>query len=101
MELTFQFGNEIVVVRIKGTEITFSNSQVNFKHFFPLENIDLSINGILKEHPDLKGLPKMKIREEGLKRLRKHIKDLGGEEKIKDYVIKELQNQGYILKNIK
>jgi hypothetical protein len=42
-----------------------------------------------------------KIRQEGLKRFKEHINNLGGEEKIKDYVVEELRKSGYVLKIIK
>jgi hypothetical protein len=101
MELTFQLGNEMILVRILNRNITFATAQTNFQHFVPIDCLRLSKDGILKEHPDLKNLSDGKIRQEGLKRFKEHINNLGGEEKIKDYVVEELRKSGYVLKIIK
>ena len=54
MELTFQLGNELIKVRIDGTNATFANSQTNFTQFVPIEGLSLSKEGIIKE-PHLSG----------------------------------------------
>ena len=99
MELIFEFAGDMVVIKIQGADVTFATSQTNFNQFVPIEAIRLTKEGILKEHPDLKDNPDM--RNIAIKRFKEHIKNLGGENKIKDYVIEELENQGYILRTIK
>lgn len=97
MELTFEFGNEVIIVRIKGHNVLFSTSQTNFQNFYPIEGLKLSKDGILKEHPDLKNLSDDEIRKEGIRRFKKKIVDLGGENEIKDYIVNELSSIGYSL----
>lgn len=101
MELVFELGAEVVIARIEGHNILFSNSQTNFQQFVPVENLKLSTEGILKEHPDLKGLPKGEMRQEAIKRLKEHIGNLGGENEVMDYIVEELKKCGYSLKVIK
>jgi len=97
MELTFQLGNELIKVRIEGANLTFANSQTNFTQFVPIEGLSLSKEGILKEHPDLKGKPDGEIRQEAIKRFKKHIKKLKENQKIRDYIIEDLKKHGFVL----
>ena len=56
---------------------------------------------MIKEHPDLKELSDNEMRVEVLKRFKKKIGEMENQEKIKDYVIKELESQGYVLKMLR
>jgi len=81
MKLVFQFGNEMIVVKIDGKKVYFSNSYMNFERFIPLEPF------IEKAHGRAK-----------LKEYKRFLKDnvsMGG---MKDYIIKEFESQGFILK---
>jgi len=101
MELTFQLGNEIIIVRIMGRSILFSDSHTNFQQFFPIEGLKFSREGILKEHPDLKNLSDGEMRIEAIKRFKEHVRNLGGENEIKKYITDELEGCGYSLILIK
>lgn len=97
MELVFQLANEVVVVRIRGTDISFANSSTNFQQFVPIDSLKLDIKGILKEFPNLEGKSEGVIREEGLKRFKEKIKNMENENRIKEYITEEFKNMGYVL----
>jgi len=101
MELVFQFGNEMIIIKIRDGTILFSNSTTNFQQFVTIDGLKLTKEGILKEHPDLKDLNDTEMKAEAIKRFKDHVKALGNENKIKDYVVKELGKSGYILKVVK
>ena len=101
MELYFKFGNEIVIVKIEGTNVLFANQMTNFQQYFPIAALKLNKEGILKEHPDLKDLGDEEIKSKGIERFKEHIKTLGNENRIKDYIVKELTNCGYVLQGFK
>lgn len=95
MEITFQRAAEIVVVRIKGNHLLFSTITTNFQQFVPIDYLQLNVDGILKEFPDLKGMPVKEMRIEALSRLKEHIKGISGEEEIKKYILEELEKYGW------
>jgi len=98
MQLVFEFGGDMVIVKIKDREVKFATSDTNFQQFVPIDNLKLDIQGILKEFPDLKGKPDREIRKEAVKRFKEKLDNLGGDMEIKDYVIKELRSRGYVLR---
>ena len=100
MLLTFKLADEFVKVKIENNSVTFTNSSFNFQNFVSIDGLKLSRDGILKEHPDLKNMEDSEMKAEAIKRFKEHIKNLGGENKVKDYLIKELGNSGYELKLI-
>ena len=100
IDLIFYAGCEIVVIRISGSFTFFSNSSSGLNSFVPIENVYMNKEGILKEHPDLKGLSYTEMKKESINRLKKKVKELGSEDKIKDYVISEMTSQGMKLKSV-
>jgi len=100
MELIFEMADEVLIVKVKGHSILFSSSKTGLQNYFPFEALKLNEVGILKEFPDLKD-SEDNIKHEAIKRFKKHIKNLGGEEQIKDYLEKELSEMGYSLRIIK
>lgn len=101
MDLIFEteFKNDFLIVRIRGNNVLFSNQSTNFQ-FYPIDNLVLSKEGILKEHPDLKDLSDAEIRQEAIRRVKEKIKLLSSEERIKDYIVNELKEH-YTLKKIR
>jgi len=98
MKLIFELGGDMVIVRIEDKNVSFATSDTNFSQFVPIDNLNLSIQGILKEFPELRRLPDKEIRKEAVKRFKNHIQNLGGEDDIKKYIIAELEKEGYVLK---
>ncbi len=95
MEITFQRADEVAIVRITGKSLLFSSAVTNFQQFVPIECLKLSISGVLKEFPDLKGRPDREIRIEAISRLKEHVKKLKDEKAIMKYVIDELEKFGW------
>ncbi len=98
MQLTFELGGDVTLVKIIGNNILFSNSSTNFQQFAPIWGLRLSKVGILKEHPDLENLSDGEMRQETIKRFKEHINKLKSESKIKNYIVEELGKYGWKLK---
>jgi len=81
MKLVFQMGNEMLIVKIKGKEIYFSNTSLSFDKFIPLEPFIKRAHG-----------------EEKLKEFKEFIDKNVSEEGMKDYIIKEFESQGFIFR---
>ena len=96
MILVFKLGEKMVKVKVKDRHVFFSEIRTGFKTFYPIE-LAQTKQGILKEHPDLKGLSFKEMREVSAQRLQKHLDKLGDDEKIRKYVIKELEKEGWTL----
>ena len=97
MEILFERGAEVVLVRIYGHRVTFCNSQFGAVEA-DIEGIQYSYIGCIRSHPDLELRDDWK--EESIKRLKQKIKELDTEDAIVKYIIEELKNQGYIPKQI-
>ena len=95
IELIFFYGSEVILVRITGKKVEFGNSSYGNKLAI-IDGLGLDKAGTLKEHPDLIDNPNWK--NIAISRLKEHIEKLESEEKIADYVIKELSKKGYIPK---
>ena len=95
IDLLFYYGTEIVFVRIKGYNLTFSTTlQPNF--FGTIDNLKLDRKGTIKEFPDLEFRPEW--RQIAIQRLKDHLESLPNEETVCDYVIQELRKKGYLPK---
>jgi len=89
----FQFGNEIVEVRIDGHNLTLRKSTLG-SGFVPFDSLRLDRRGVEKEFPDLVDNPEW--RAEAIKRFKDKIKSIGSEDRIANYVIEDLRKYGYI-----
>jgi len=90
--IIFNFGTEIVEVRIKDNNVFFRTSQ--FQNFGDIDGIKLNKAGVLKEFPDLKDNEDwQKIARD---RFKDKIKKMKTEREQADYVIEDLQKFGYI-----
>lgn len=95
IDLIFQHANEMVIVRIKGHDITFG-STIYGARMANIEGLRLDFNGTIREFPDLK--EDLEWRSKAIKRFKEKINELSDEEKIADYIIYELRTKGYIPK---
>ncbi len=89
----FQFGNEMVTVEVSGTELRFRTSDYNSQSV-PIEAIQLSREGVIKEFPDLKFAEDWK--QKALERLKMKIKDMANELERINFVITDLKSFGYV-----
>lgn len=95
IDLIFYYDTEIIFVRVRGSDVTFSTSLQPNK-YASIEGLKISKKGVLKEYPDLKN--KQDWRDIAIKRFKEHLKSLNNEEEVCKYVISELKKIGYIPK---
>ena len=103
MDLIFELGGDMALVRFSGNDVVFSTSDSNFQQYSPIEGLRLSRDGILKEFPDLKksNLSDGELRGEAVKRFKEKIRGFETDLETKEYLIEEFENMGYTLKTIK
>jgi len=65
-----------------------------------VEGLRFSPEGIVKEFPDLAGKPLYEIRTEGIKRFKEHLLKFTNEKDTVEYLKKDLEKYGYVLKMI-
>lgn len=93
--LIFDFAAEKIIMIIEGTNVKFGNT--NFGSLVcGIEGLKLSYEGVCREFPDLE--TRQDWREEAIERFKDKIKELNDEDKIADYLIKDLKKFGYIPK---
>ncbi len=89
--IVFQFGADIVEVRIKDNVMFFRTSQ--FTNFGDIDGIKLNKVGVLREFPDLKDKEDwMNIARQ---RFKDKIKTMKTEREQANYVIEDLTKYGY------
>ena len=89
--IIFNFGADIIEVKIKDNNIFFRTSQ--FQNFGDIDGIKLNKVGVLKEFPDLKDNEDwMDIARQ---RFKDKIKKMKTERQQANYVIEDLQKFGY------
>ena len=101
MDILFEFGSEVVIVRIRNNNVTFANSSVGLEVFVPIEKLQLSRAGILKEFPDLKDLDEGDLKLEAIDRFKAKVNSFNSEMDIATYIISDLKLHGYKCKRIK
>ena len=89
--IVFQFGNEIVEVRVKDSSVYFRTSQL--AQWADIEGIRLDKTGVIKEFPDLKDDEdwQKKARE----RFKEKMKNMTSETERAEYIITDLIKYGY------
>ena len=95
IELIFVRGSEIILVRVNGHDVTFSNS-IQGAVYAPIDGMKLDYEGVIKEHPDLKD--REDWNQEAVKRFKEKIKSYETEKEVSEYIIKELKSVGYVPK---
>ena len=89
--IIFNFGADIVEVRIKDNNLFFRTSQ--FQNFGDIDGIKLNKVGVLKEFPDLKDNEDWQSIARN--RFKDKIKQMKTEREQADYVKNDLQKFGY------
>ena len=90
----FQFGSEIVEVRVKDNNVFFRTS--NSQQFGDIDGIKLDKSGVIKEFPDLKD--KEDWQRQARDRFKEKIKSMETEKEQIKYVIEDLSKYGYVAK---
>lgn len=95
--IIFQFGGEIVEVRIDGSNLYFKTSTYG-SQFVSINHLKLSHEGVIKEHPDL--VDKEDWKDQAIARLKDKLNSMSGDTEKAQYVIKDLAKFGYEAKYI-
>jgi len=98
IEVLFEFGNEIIIVVIKGKDVKFGSTTYGAQ-LADISGMKLNYEGVVEEFPDLKN--RLDWEEEAVLRFKDYIMKLNSEEEICNYIIKELESCGYKAKNKK
>ena len=89
----FQLGNDFITVEVKGTELFFRTSDYNSQSA-PIEALQLSHSGVIKEFPDLTNCEDWK--QKAIERLKNKIRAMASEIERINYIITDLKSFGYI-----
>jgi len=102
MLLTFNAGRTILKINILGKKITFASTALGINRFIPIEKLILmgNVQGILKERPDFSGMSERDIKFEGVRMFKEKIDTLKTQEEVKNYILYEMESQGYRLISI-
>lgn len=92
IDVIFQYGSEIVMVRVINENVLFSTSQYA-SAFVPIDGIRLNHVGVVREFPDLKD--KADWRNQAIIRFKEKLKSMKTETEKMNYVILELTKYGY------
>jgi len=95
IEILFSFGNEIILVKVDGNNVKFSNSAFGSVET-DISGLKLSHEGVIKEFPDLRDDANWK--NKAIHRFKDHIKSLKTEEERVNYIIDDLERHGYTAK---
>jgi len=89
--IIFQFGSEVIEVRIKDSNCYFRTSQS--QQFATINGLKLDKLGIIKEFPDLKD--NINWRKISIERFKKKMKEIKTEKEQAKYLITDLSKYGY------
>lgn len=92
IDLIFNYGSEIVIVKINGKTILFGNTSDGAK-MATIDGLKLDFNGTIREFPDL--AKEINWREKAIERFKEHIRNINSEDDIASYIIHELKTKGY------
>jgi len=92
IEVLFEFGNETILVVIKGKDVQFGSTTYGAQ-LADISGMKLSYDGAVKEFPDL--AHREDWQEEATLRFKDHIIKLNSEEKVYHYIVEELRSYGY------
>lgn len=91
----------VMAITITRNSISKITTVINgIPKYTTLEGLQFNMAGIVKEFPDLEGLPFDEMRRTALKRFKEHISKFNTEEEMKNYIEKELKPSGYELISI-
>ena len=93
IDILFEFGPDVILVKIEGNSIKMGSTAYG-SVMASIEGLKLNKGGVEKEFPDLK--EDLLWKEKAIQRFTDKIKSLGAEDKIADYIIKDLSQHGYI-----
>jgi hypothetical protein len=93
IDTIFRFAGQVVLVRVKGNEITFGAKTSTSPMMAPIEGLKLDYTGTIREFPDLETSDNW--REEAIVRFKTKVISLPTEDEKMEYIIKDLAKFGY------
>ena len=100
IKLYFKKERDVLMIKILGNNITFSNEQLGFMAEAPIDLIKMDYEGILRECPDLADKHPIEARSEYIRRFKELISGMKNEDEIKEYVIDQMTRAGYDFRRI-
>lgn len=94
IDVIFRFGTDVVIVRVNGHSVTFGNKVGANPMMAPIEGLQLSRSGVVKEFPELENSDNWRL--DAIAKFKDKIRDLDNELLITQYVIDDLSKWGYI-----
>jgi D-mannonate dehydratase len=91
--ILFGFGNEKILVKIEGTQVTFANTIFGAQQT-TIDGLQLSYEGVIKEFPDLKEDKEWK--KKAIERFKEKISNFNTEQERANYIIEDLRKYGYV-----
>ena len=98
INLYFEREHKKVIITINGKMLLFAEIKGNQTYATSIDGLKFDQEGIIKEFPDLKGVPYVEARAEAMRRFKEKIIKMKNEEEIKDYITNDLKEYGYVLK---
>ena len=92
IELIFELGSEVILVVITGKDVKFGSSSYGAV-MSDISGLKLDYTGVCREFPDLELADNW--REEACERFKDKIRKMKTEDEISNYIIIELEKQGY------
>jgi len=93
IDIMFDKGGGKALVRIQNTQVQFARVMGGHLLWNRIEKA-ITVQGVLKEFPELSDKPNNEVLEIGKQRFIDHIKSLKSETQIKDYIMDELMKHG-------
>lgn len=97
-QLEFDYQGSPLVIQVITGDVLFNTLVGGVIKRNTIEGVKLLPVNIVKEFPDLKDKPYSEQRTEAIKRFKEKIKSFKTEEEIKEYLIRELIPNGYVLR---
>jgi hypothetical protein len=94
IDVIMRMGNEVIIVRIRGHDVSFGANTRSNPMMAPIDGLALSHEGVIREFPELKGEPNWRI--EAIAKFKEKIHSLDSEDKIYHYVVDDLKKFGWI-----
>jgi len=98
INLYFEKENQKIIITINNKLLLFTELKGSQAYTTAIDGLKLNEEGIIKEFPELKGLPYQEMRAEAIRRFKEKISTMKNEEEIKEYLRNDLREHGYILK---
>lgn len=96
IELIFELASEVILVVIDGKSVKFGSTSYGAQ-MADISGLQLNYDGVCREFPDLELADDW--RKQACERFKEKIKAMKTEDEICNYIITELEKQGYKAKN--